>query len=143
VFGVRVVDWAEDKEKAASIAANNQHLAGEFTDGLLDALGEMQTDLGEGFQAMNFDMLLNNIPTTLDPQGTNPTDEWEGMPEFVSDDNTSYRKIIVHFQSEEKVQEFAKLVAQQVTLRTKFLHFPRKEREERQWIGSEDEEPTT
>lgn len=33
--------------------------------------------------------------------------EWIGMPEFVMEDQTSYRKLFIHFRNEEDVQKFA------------------------------------
>jgi DNA modification methylase len=46
VYPVRVVDWPEEKEKAANVTANNQHIAGSFTDGLQPLLEELREDLG-------------------------------------------------------------------------------------------------
>ena len=53
--------------------------------------------------------------------------EWRGMPEFIQDDQTSLRQIIVHFKSQEDVDAFAALVEQNLTSKTKFIWFPRAE----------------
>ena len=53
--------------------------------------------------------------------------EWVDMPEFINDDLTSKRKIIVHFENDTDVNKFANLVKQKITDRTKFIWYPFKE----------------
>ena len=53
-----------------------------------------------------------------------PATQWAGMPEFDQHDKTAYRTIHVHFANESSVQDFAKLVGQKITERTKYLWFP-------------------
>lgn len=50
--------------------------------------------------------------------------EWIGMPEFRSEDQTSHRKIIVHFRNDEDVEKFAKLIEQKITKKQPSLWFP-------------------
>ena len=50
--------------------------------------------------------------------------EWQGMPEFVQEDTPPYARIIVRFQSEADLQEFAKLIGQRLTRKTKSLWHP-------------------
>ena len=50
--------------------------------------------------------------------------DWEGMPEFLSEDLTSHRKIIVHFRNDNDVEEFAKLIGQKVTPKAPSLWYP-------------------
>ena len=54
------------------------------------------------------------------------TAEWAGMPAF---DNPGYgeRHIILHFGSEEAVQEFALLIGREITPKTRYLWFPPQE----------------
>lgn len=54
----------------------------------------------------------------------NHKDEWNDMPEFDQQDKTAFRSIIVHFKSQEDVDEFAKTVFQKITDRTKMIWFP-------------------
>lgn len=62
-FPVRVVDWPEGKEKAANIAANNTHIAGEFTPDLASLLEEVQAFVGdEDFERLRLDALADGIP---------------------------------------------------------------------------------
>ena len=51
-------------------------------------------------------------------------EHWKDMPEFIMDDQTSKRKIIVHFRNEEDVQAFSELINQKITPKQKSLWFP-------------------
>jgi len=51
-------------------------------------------------------------------------EEWTGMPEFIQDDLTSFRKIIVHFRNNDNVLEFSKLINQKITPKQPSLWFP-------------------
>lgn len=59
---------------------------------------------------------------------TDPMAEWQGMPEFHQEDKTAFKSIIVHFDSHDNVKNFAELVAQTITDKTKFIWYPKKER---------------
>lgn len=50
--------------------------------------------------------------------------EWKDMPEFVQDKKDPYAKIIIRFDSEEDLQDFAKLIGQKLTSKTKSLWHP-------------------
>jgi hypothetical protein len=53
--------------------------------------------------------------------------EWKDMPEFVQEKkSTCYSKIIVRFESEEDLQDFARLINQTLTSRTKSIWHPYK-----------------
>jgi ParB-like chromosome segregation protein Spo0J len=54
----------------------------------------------------------------------NLAEEWSGMPEFTQEDKTSFRSIIIHFASQEKVDDFAKLIDQSITDKTISLWHP-------------------
>ena len=49
---------------------------------------------------------------------------WVNMPEFVQEDLTPFRVINVRFRNEEDVQEFARLMQQEITPKQKALWFP-------------------
>lgn len=65
----------------------------------------------------------NKLFESKEPE--NPND-WEDMPEFINEDNDAFRKIIVSFTSDEDVKQFAKLLDQTITSKTKSLWFPPK-----------------
>lgn len=50
--------------------------------------------------------------------------EWKDMPEFVQDKKEPYAKIIIRFDSEEDLQEFANLIGQKLTNKTKSIWHP-------------------
>jgi len=51
--------------------------------------------------------------------------DWGGMPEFVQEKQEPYSKIIFRFANEEDLQEFAELIGQKLTSKTKSAWHPR------------------
>ena len=52
--------------------------------------------------------------------------EWVGMPEFVQEKKQPYKLLNVRFETEEDYNEFAKLIDQNLTEKTKSIWFPYK-----------------
>lgn len=50
--------------------------------------------------------------------------EWKDMPEFVQEDLTPFHAINVRFRNAEDMEEFAKLVDQKITKKTKTIWVP-------------------
>jgi hypothetical protein len=50
--------------------------------------------------------------------------EWKDMPEFIQEKQTVYAQLIFRFNSEEDLQDFAKLIGQKLTKKTKSAWFP-------------------
>lgn len=50
---------------------------------------------------------------------------WNDLPEFVMEDLTSFRKLIIHFRNEKDVNDFAELLKQNITPKQKSLWFPK------------------
>lgn len=72
---------------------------------------------------------LDKIASALAGGGLNggandPQEEWAGMPEFVQEDKTSFRSVIIHFKSQDDVNAFAELIEQKLTDKTKSVWFP-------------------
>lgn len=59
-----------------------------------------------------------------DKASLNPLAEWGGMPEFSQKDKTAFRSIVVHFRTQEDVDQFAKKVGLKITAQTRYLWFP-------------------
>lgn len=56
---------------------------------------------------------------------------WKGMPDFNGiKEGNAFRSIIIHFETQEQVDNFAKLLGQTITEKTKYLWFPRKEKQD-------------
>lgn len=51
-------------------------------------------------------------------------EHWEGMPEFVQEKQKPYSQIIFRFDNEEDLQDFAKLIGQKLTKKTKSCWHP-------------------
>ena len=58
--------------------------------------------------------------------------EWLGMPEYNSEDLLG-RTIVVHFEKEQDIREFATLIGQNITEKTRYIWFPYKS-----WESSKD-----
>ncbi len=66
-FRLRVVNWDEETERAANIAANSPLLAGIFTDDLPDLVALAQEELPELTDALRFDDLLETLDMGPEP----------------------------------------------------------------------------
>lgn len=54
-------------------------------------------------------------------------EEWEGMPEFVQENENVYKSIVVNFETKKDFEKFAKLMDQMITERTKSIYYPKRE----------------
>lgn len=54
---------------------------------------------------------------------------WTGMPEFVQEDNPPFKRLIISFRNEDDYNEFAKLVDQNLSEKTKSIWYPKLDRE--------------
>ena len=50
--------------------------------------------------------------------------EWKDMPEFVQEKKEPYSKLIIRFESEKDLQDFAQLIGQKLTKKTKSIWHP-------------------
>ena len=50
--------------------------------------------------------------------------EWVGMPEFIQEKQKPHATIIFRFDTEKDLQDFAKLIGQKLTNKTKSAWFP-------------------
>jgi hypothetical protein len=50
--------------------------------------------------------------------------EWVGMPEFVQEKKEDYAKIIIRFEKKEDLEDFAQLIGQKLTIKTKSIWHP-------------------
>jgi hypothetical protein len=64
----------------------------------------------------------------FDEQDDSHETEWRGMPEFNQEDNSAHRQIIISFEDDAGVEEFAKLINQNITKKTKSVWFPPREK---------------
>lgn len=118
-----VVSSLSDAEIKAFAIADNR--TAELASWNEQVLWESITSLGGvesgdlAFTAAEIEAINPNYEGIGDPESA-----WEGMPEFVNEDKTSYRHIIVHFRSDEDAEDFAQRLGQTVTARTKSTWHP-------------------
>jgi|APCry1669189665_1035243.scaffolds.fasta_scaffold01871_2 hypothetical protein len=78
---------------------------------------------------------------TLEQDDVKWKKHWVGMPEFKQDTNPPYKQIYVSFRNKEDYEEFAKLIDQHLTIKTKSIWHPKLDRDAnalRRWIETDD-----
>ena len=75
-FPVRIVDWGEAREKAANVAANNPHIAGDFTADLGAVIADITLELPDLAEALRLPELTFVMPSDIpdDNQDINEDD---------------------------------------------------------------------
>lgn len=71
---VVVVNLSLEKEKALNVALNNQHIQGDWTEGLELILDEIKGDLSGLYTDIKLDLLVNDIPLITSPVAPGKTD---------------------------------------------------------------------
>lgn len=80
-FRLRVVDWPEDKEMAANVAANNYQTGGYFTDDIAPLLDEIKEANPEAHGSLLFEELKQDLGYNDEAAGTETAaDEAEPPP---------------------------------------------------------------
>ena len=83
--------------------------------------------LGLGFNDNELDNILDRRAPGDTIHGEGPSiwkDEWQDMPEFDQQDETSHRSIIVHFENNDDVIKFQELIEQQFGPKQKSIWYP-------------------
>ena len=71
------------------------------------------------------------------PEPIDPEKEWVNMPEFVQEKQEPFSKIVIRFETEEDLKEFAELIGQKLTSKTKSIwhpHKPHRSDKVRRWV---------
>lgn len=123
---IDVQTYDNEAQEWADLVADNRiaELAEMDRGTLKDIIEELDTGENDlemtGFRQSDLDLLMSQIH-----QGDNdPEKEWEGMPEFLQEDETSLQRVIVHFKEQEDIDAFAKLVDQKITPKTRSMWYP-------------------
>ena len=124
---VRYMDLSPTEAELYAIADNK---IGELADWNNEKLSEIiqkhnmsDVDVTKlGFTDFELDMLLSDAVDDM-----SEIDEWTDMPEFINDDDEPFKSIKVHFETEEDMAEFARLIGQNITESTTYLYHPKKE----------------
>lgn len=73
---------------------------------------------------LNVDNVSKNIFILSGQEDEKTPYDWDDMPEFVQEENEAYAKITVRIRNEEDLQEFIKLMDQNITPKTKSIWYP-------------------
>jgi len=111
---------AEQKVKLALYDNRTAELA-EWDAEVLSELGA-EIDLSEYWRPWEMSLLTGQYE-----DGQDPSELWQGMPEFEQEEQASYQTIKIHFANAQDVGTFAELIGQAITDKTKWLWFPRQE----------------
>jgi FkbM family methyltransferase len=116
-------DMTEERWKAYVIADNQLASISGWDDDLLRMELVGLNDADFNMVTLGFGSAIDGLLGLI----TDATDEWEGMPEYESEDVTSDSKVIVHFRSGSDRDAFATLVGQVLTGKTKYIWHPEAE----------------
>lgn len=139
-----VLDIDKKHEKGLNLALNK--ITGSWD---MEKLSALMKDLDlegfdldlTGFSQMEAAELLHWGET---PGAPDPSDEWQGMPEFNQGEELGVKRLIVHFGTWEDVRAFSELVGQKITEKTKWIWFPELVKENLvalEYQGTSQEEP--
>jgi hypothetical protein len=90
--------------------------------GALDALLSSVNSGEAAVQAM-----LSQLAARSGLYEFDPSEEWQGMPEFEQEDLTGVQAIHVHFKTRADVEAFAELIGQKLTDKTRAIWYPEAE----------------
>jgi len=114
-----------DEQKQALVIADNKIASNSTWDEnlLWDQIRELN-EKGFDLNVLAFEEMeilpILNIGQVVD----DPSTEWVDMPDYEQENLMPQKTLLVHFANEDDRQEFAKLVNQKLTEKTKFIWYP-------------------
>jgi len=138
------IAFRDQKEAEAYLLADNKlaEIGGWFS----DALTEILKDHADNIEGIGFTQAeLNQILADFDDNTVkDPIKEWKGLPTFEpSKKSRVYRTLLIHFESQDAVDSFAALLGQNISDKTKYLYYPKQQRENLtvlRYVQDDDEE---
>jgi len=119
-------EWTDAQVRSFRLLVNRSATWATFDEELLALEFADLTDLDFDLTLTGFDLSeIDKLSGQLAPD--NPQDNWKGMPDFQQEDLSSKYSVIVHFAGQENLQEFARLVGQPLTDKTKSIWYPKAE----------------
>lgn len=115
-----LVDLSEEEEKQALATFDPITSLAQYDSANMTALlSDMHVD------EIALQQLLANLDSQYGSQAPDdPYAEWKEMPEFVSEDKTGFKDLIIHFDTENDLKTFAALLEQPITIQTKSIWYP-------------------
>lgn len=134
---VRRKDWTNTQAVGYGILDNRAtDTSTNDDDALTSTLKALQDDGFDmdavGYNAAELDALIGSLGADMANGGVpvdDPAGEWQGMPEFEHEDQTSQFKAIVHFANEADMRAFEELVGQTIPTNTRAIWHPKAERQ--------------
>ena len=111
-----VLDLNKEEERELNIRLNKN--TGEFDIDILANEFDIDQLVDWGFKHIDLGLNIDKIDMEK---------EWQGMPEFNSNDLTPHRQITISFNNEKDIQRFSELIEQTITKKTKSLWYPKVE----------------
>jgi ParB-like chromosome segregation protein Spo0J len=114
-----------DEQKQALVIADNKIASNSTWDEnlLWDQIRELN-EKGFDLNVLAFEEMeilpILNVGQVVD----DPSTEWVDMPDYQQENLMPQKTLLVHFANEDDRQEFAKLVNQKLTEKTKFIWYP-------------------
>lgn len=136
---VKYVDLTEEEETKALITFDPLSSMAEIDRGLLDdlisSLQESEPPLPDPEEAdidtlqerSSFKDVVKDSKIAIGAEKYDPVEEeWRGMPEYNSTDQSGIHKITVHFESVADMMEFSKCIDQPLTAKSNSIWFPKR-----------------
>ena len=118
-------EWSEQDKRAYRIWDNQSTLLSEWVPEMLRIeLSELKAD-DYPLELTGFDNV--HLVSFLAVGGTDPEQEWAGMPEFNQQDKTPFRSLWVHFRDKAALDEFIEFIGIAITDKTRFIWIPESE----------------
>lgn len=100
---------------------------------LLKELTRFQGEIEDtGYKTEEFEEFLLSLEEEFSPENDegeiDEEEMWSGMPDFENEEQKNYKSIIVHFLTEADYTEFADLVEQNLTEKTKYIYYPKQQK---------------
>ncbi len=128
---VSIVKPKSEAEKIKFALSDNDR-AGQYDEDMLAELvfphiediklEDYKIDINEPW--LDLKKIIERVGPDIDPNA-----EWQGMPEF-GNTPKAVKTIFVHFETEQAIIDFAKLLKQTIGEKTKYVWFPKKERQD-------------
>jgi ParB-like nuclease domain len=118
--------WTDAQKQAYVIADNKLTLNSGWNEKLLRLEAAELKSLGFDMKLVGFSELeLGTLfGTAVDASG-----EWIGMPDYQQHDKMAWRTIIVHFNDQQAVEDFARIIGQNISEKTRYVWHPKAERD--------------
>lgn len=129
---VIIADLTDAKAKAYRIADNRLSEDADWDYELLkfeiDLLKEINFNIDElGFEQQELETIIFQSDN-ISREWLNTEEHWQDMPAFDHEDQTPYKSLTVNFLNKQSLDKFFKLIKQDYTDKTKFIWYPKIEK---------------